>query len=158
MSSSTQTFAFISSPICCLQNPSFCNIKCCFIYIAYWLWRIDTTCSNDKLNIGLFASILYIGKHKSPLLLFLRPHIKMLLESKYKNSSYSELTVRELCLYSTLPKCFWHSKNRSLMLQYFSIHKLVIFHTECLGTFAISHPCRQQWPQSFVSHQNEIIT
>jgi len=31
------------------------------------------------------------------LFLFLLSYIKMLLESKYKNSSYSELVVRELC-------------------------------------------------------------
>ena len=58
---------------------------------------IDTTRSNDKLNVALFTSILYRGKHQFSLFLFLLPHTKMLLESQYKNASYSELVVRELC-------------------------------------------------------------
>lgn len=136
-------FAFISSPICCLQTPSFGSMKCCFTYIAYWLCTIDTTCSNDKLNVVLFTSILYTGKHQFPVFLFLPPHIKNVTWIKIQELMLFRISSKRVLLYILhCPNTSGIVNNRSLMLQYFSIHKLVILHTECLGMFAISRPCR----------------
>lgn len=92
VSSSTQNIGFYK-----LTNMLFTkSIILEYEMLLYLHCILTMTFSNDKLNVALFASILYTGKHQFSLFLFLLPHTKILLESKCKNTSYPELVVREL--------------------------------------------------------------